>query len=73
MIKYKITEEQLYNPEIGKYISFGICAYRDNTSEIICSISDVFLQKEKAIAFVNQCNEMGLEVIHLPSVIENLL
>lgn len=73
MIKYKIVEEHLCNPEIGDYISYGVCVCRDTTQEVECFVSDVFLEKEKAMTFVNQCNEMKLEAVHLPNVIENIL
>lgn len=70
---YKIVEEHLNNPECGCYTTFGICVYNDKTNETVCCVSDVFLEKERATEFVRICNESNLDIVHLPSVIENYL
>lgn len=73
MVKYKVIEENLSNSEIGSYRSYGICAYDNDTESEVCFISDVFLHTESAVKFTNLCNELMLDVLHLPNVIEDYL
>ena len=75
MVVYQILQETLWNPELGSYTSYAICAYKsENGKNILCSYtSDVFLNKEEAEAFVTLCNRLHLSLIHLPDAIEDAL
>lgn len=75
MVIYKVIKESISSIELGNYTAFGIVVYnetQDSTQEI-AHISDVFLNKADAINFVNRCNRLGLELVHLPLVIEDAL
>ena len=75
MIVYQILQETLWNPEIGNYTTYAVCAYeRQNGNNVLLSYtSDVFLNKEEAEAFVTLCNRLHLSLIHLPDAIEDIL
>lgn len=73
MITYKVIKENLQNREFGRYVSYGICAYSEDTRMIIESISDVSPEKEKAEKLAALCNENKLEPIHLIEVIEDAI
>lgn len=71
MVTYQIVKELIYHSELGNYYSYGICAYLNKKE--IAHISDVFLEKDDAIKFVQKCNQLELDPIHLPEVIEDAL
>ncbi|MEE0858002.1 MAG: DUF6514 family protein [Acutalibacteraceae bacterium] len=71
MVTYQIIKELINHPELGNYYSYGICAFLDKKE--IAHISDVFLEKDTAIKFVQKCNQLKLDPIHLSEVIENEL
>lgn len=71
MYIYKVVEENLQNCEFGSYIAYGIAVCFKSTNIIIISISDVFLEKEKAEKLVELCNKNNLEPIHLREVVED--
>lgn len=73
MVQYVVDEEELFNPEIGNYTTFGITAVDNNSKEVICSISDVFVDRNKAESFVRLFNEAELDVIHLQNAIEDII
>lgn len=73
MAKYEVIEEHFNTPETGSYISFGICAYHEASHEVICSVSDVFANKEHAADLVKMCNEAELNPVHLRCIVENEL
>lgn len=71
MYIYKVVEENLQNCEFGSYIAYGIAVCFKSTNIILISISDVFLEKEKAEKLVELCNKNNLEPIHLREVVED--
>lgn len=75
MYRYSIIKEKLYTPESGNYISYGICVYliSENKNTEIAHISDVFLEKEDAVNFINLFNQLELDPVHLDDAIENIL
>lgn len=73
MITYRVIKNDFENSEIGSYTSYGICAYNDEIKNEIYSYSDVFLRFDKAVSFAKMCNELQLDVVHLPNVIEDYL
>lgn len=75
MIVYQILQETLWNSEVGTYTTYAVCAYeRQNGNDVLRAYtSDVFLNKEKAEAFVLLCNHLQLSLIHLPDAIEDAL
>ncbi len=73
MITYEIIEETFSTPELGSYTSYGILAYEDTDNQVVCSISDVFLDRNKASGYIQLFNEMELDVLHLPNILDDLL
>lgn len=73
MITYTVIKENLQNCKFGRYVSYGICAYSEEAKMIIKSVSDVFLEKDKAEKLVVLCNENRLDPIHLSDVIEDAI
>ena len=75
MFTYQTKEEMLCHPQCGIYRAFGIVAFRveNGQEELVTSISDVFLKKEDAEAFVRKCNASKLDFIHLKDIIEDAL
>lgn len=71
MYIYKVVEENLQNSELGSYIAYGISVYLRATNIILISISDVFLERDKAKKLVELCNKNSLEPIHLREVVED--
>lgn len=75
VVTYQFVEESLWAKDIGNYKTFGIYAYKEEgeTKEEIAHISDVFLSREKAEQFVDMCNQLKLDVIHLADVVEDII
>ena len=75
MVAYQVVAENLRDWEIGDYTAFGVCAYciEASVEEKIAHVSDVFLNTEEAQQFVEACNRLQLDTIHLPEAIEDAL
>lgn len=73
MAIYILAEEKLFNLEIGSYTAFGITALDNNSKKVICSVSDVFVDRKRAEMFIRLFNEAKLDVIHLQNAIENII
>lgn len=74
MVNYCYVKEELHNSEIGNYTAYAISAYEySNHKKTKIYISDVFLDESDAKSFVKLCNEMELDPVHLPQVIEDAL
>ena len=75
MVAYQVIAENLKDWEIGDYTAFGVCAYFIDASvkEKIAYISDVFLNTEEAQQFVEMCNRLQLDTIHLSEAVEDAL
>lgn len=73
MVTYRVIKENLINAETGSYTSYGIGVYHTKSKSVICVISDVFISQEKAVSFIKMCNDMQLDIVHLPNVIEDCL
>lgn len=51
---------------------FGICA-KDSEGNTRATYPDLFFERQRAVDFVDMCNEVELEICHLPDVIEDEL
>ena len=71
MYIYKVIKENLQNCEFGSYVAYGIAVCLKSTNIILISISDVFLEKERAKKLVELCNKNNFELIHLKEVVED--
>ncbi len=71
MFTYQTQEEKIYHPLTGSYTAYGISVIYK--SKLVEYVSNVFLEKEEAEAFVGLCNELELDVIHLHDVIEDMI
>ncbi len=73
MYTYRLIETTVYDEDNEEYIpTYGIQAVRA-TGEIIETIEDVFLEKEKVEDLVEACNRGALDVIHLRDVVEDAI
>ena len=70
-MEYRMKTEWHHNRSIGWYVAFGIQAYRQK--QLLVYIPDVFCNRRDAEAFVNMCNRLHLETIHLHDVLEDIL
>lgn len=75
MVIYQTVEETCWNPSVGMYRAFGICAYCEEKGEkqIIAHIKDVFFDQTTAQRLVDICNRLKLDVVHLYDVVEDAL
>ena len=75
MVIYQTVEETLWNPHVGTYKAFGICAYQMDKEEkqVMAHIPDVFFDQEAAQRLVDICNRLELDVVHLHDVVEDAL
>lgn len=75
MVTYQITEELLWDQEMGRYIAFGVCAYLEDETgrREVAHISDVFFCTETAARFVDKCNRLELDVDQLYDAVEDIL
>lgn len=75
MVTYQLLQETLWHSEYGSYTAYAICAFEEQDGQKIlrAHISDVFLDKQEAEAFVSLCNRLHLSLIHLPDAIEDAL
>ena len=68
---YIPIREELWSDEIGKYISYGICALDRYTK--VDFVSDVSTDYDLICAFTEICTLEALDPIHLRDAIEDLL
>lgn len=75
VVTYQLVEESLWAEDVGIYNTFGICAYEagGKSEKEVAHVSDIFLIREKAEQFVDMCNKLKLDVIHLLDVIEDMI
>ena len=75
MFRYTLRKENLFNPDVGCYISFGIAAFEETDSGWVrCAfVSDVSTDDKAVLELVQRCNEQQLFPIHLLDVIVDFL
>lgn len=71
MAEYKVFSDKYLLPEVGEYVSYGICVYSDG--KLVLCVPDVVTDSERAEKLVCLCNGCGLDPIHLADVIEDFL
>ncbi len=71
--KMIITEET--DEQGNAYIGYGIEAWEDSATEqkLLHRVPDLFVSKERCLAFVKMCNEEDVAHFHLLEVIDNIL
>ena len=69
MADYTIFSDKYCLPEVGEYVSYGVCVYADG--ELVMCVPDVVTERERAESFVSLCNECDLDPVHLMDVIED--
>ncbi len=70
---YKCTEEELYHPEIGYYVAYGIEAKASATGATVKKVSDLFLDKAKGMDFAKLLNECQPELVHFEEVCQSVI
>ena len=70
-IRYCLIEQVIENPELGAYTSYAVAILRDDQYTRI--VPDVFLDRCKAKEFIERCNLLELDPIHLDDAIEDIL
>lgn len=71
MIRYRVYEETLILEE-KEYTAYGVAAF-DSAGELLCSVSDITLEKEKAAELARRCERLRLSPIHLKEVAEDFI
>lgn len=71
---YIVVRED-YIDDVNARTTFGIAAVKeyDGCPVVMQTISDVCAKRTLVAQLVRQCNELGLELIHLRDVVEDLL
>ena len=67
---YEVFEEDLVNPEIGQYRTYGIMSA---SADGELRISDVSLCKDKLEDIVGKLNMYELSPVHIRDVVEDIL
>ena len=70
-VKYTLRTDILNDESNQKHTVYGINAL-DSFGNLLETIEDIFLSKEKAEEFIELCNEEKLELIHLQNVVDDL-
>lgn len=70
-VKYTLRTDILNDESNQKHTVYGITAL-DNFGNVLETIEDIFLSKEKAEEFIELCNEEKLELVHLQNVVDDL-
>lgn len=75
MFFYQCIMEQLHDPEVGIYTSFGIAVYSaaDGRKQKLRSISDISLNPAPVRQLAELCTSGQLDPAQLPDVVENAL
>ena len=75
-ITYAVSEEKYTLGEETR-TSYGIVALsnadKDGSKTIVASVRDVTVDKEGLAELVDDCNRLGLSVVHLNDVVEDFL
>ncbi|MBQ3126685.1 MAG: hypothetical protein IJC15_06400 [Clostridia bacterium] len=71
---YVVVRED-YIDEVNARTAYGIAAVKeyDGCPVVMQTISDVYATRTPVMRLVRYCNEMGLELIHLRDVVDDLL
>lgn len=70
-VTYEMIEESIEYGD-SRRISYGIAVYA-GTDNMVASIHDITSDREKLAAFIGQCNQLELSLVHLADVIEDFL
>ena len=75
VFRYQVIKETLHNPDVGKYRTFGVQVLRETESGWVPgkTISDVSVDRRKAVAFVKSCNERQLDPAYLEQTVEDFV
>ncbi len=73
MVIYKTVADECSKLTVGAYFSYGISACDESNEQPLCIIPDIFQHIDNASDFAQMCNNMKLDVSHLPDVIEDYL
>ena len=70
---YKVTEKVFSLSSSEEYTAYGIQVTDDVTGKVICTVQDIFLEKEQAEKCVYMFNKDSLETVHLYEAIESAI
>lgn len=70
---YSYTEEELYHPEIGCYVAYGIEAKDLVTGDTVKKVSDLFLDKAEAMDFTILLNQCQPEIVHFEEICQGAI
>lgn len=68
---YRMREDQVADEDGVLHTVYGIEAWVG--SELIRAVPDVFCEKPKAEYYIGLFNELGLSILHLDDVIDDIL
>ena len=66
---YRLMAETHWMEEVGNYVSYGVQVCKGD--EVLCTISDLSLDKNRVADFVERCNREELSVLHIQDVIDD--
>lgn len=69
---YQLRQDMLRDESGIEWVVYGIETL-DSVGNILCSFSDIFFDKKKALSFVCVCNEQDIDPIHIQDLIEDAL
>ena len=70
---YNVTEKTFRLSETIEYTSYGIEVKDDKPGKVICTVHDIFLDKQQAEQCVCLFNREALEIVHFSEAIECVL
>lgn len=71
-VKYTLKTDIVTDEENHAHTVYGITVL-DNFENILKTIKDIFLNKQKAEEFIELCNKEKVELIHIQDVIDDML
>ena len=66
---YRLMAETHWMKEVGNYVSYGVQVREGG--EVLCTISDLSLDKNRVADFVERCNREEVSVLHIQDVIDD--
>lgn len=63
----------MFERSVGAYTAYGIEIYDSEKDETVFMIHDVFFEKDKAEKSLRLLNNTNPELIHFPSIVEDII
>ena len=70
---YNVTEKIFKLSETMEYTAYGIEVKDDKTGKVICTVHDIFLDRQQAEKCVYMFNREALEIVHFAEAVESVV